>query len=175
MKETIKKIDAAQRQLDTAIELWFREQDPISVHTLACSAYQIIHDITQHRNGHELLFDTVVVKDEYRREFKSFIKSSYNFFKHADKDPDPEGTIEFPHQITDLFILYSVLGLKWLNIRYTITCKAFMLYYSIMNPFRLTEEGLKFIQENIPSEKLADIRKLKRNEFFQGVQLFFGK
>jgi transcriptional regulator with XRE-family HTH domain len=47
-KLKVSKLDAARRQLECAIELWFLEKDEVSVHTLAGAAYQIIHDINTH-------------------------------------------------------------------------------------------------------------------------------
>src|ERR1700678_497488 len=88
----IKKLEAAQRQLNCAIELWFREMDEVSVHTLAAAAYQITHDIKVRRGiQHDLLYDSAIVKDEYRSLWINTMKKAQNFFKHADRDPDPEG------------------------------------------------------------------------------------
>src|SRR5271165_3353782 len=47
---TITKFEAARRQLGTAIVLWFSDDDPVSIHTLACAAYEIIHKLTKKRN-----------------------------------------------------------------------------------------------------------------------------
>ena len=52
--QTINKLDAACQQLNTAISLWFSDGDAISVHTLACSAYQIVHDINRRQGGRDL-------------------------------------------------------------------------------------------------------------------------
>ena len=81
----ITKIDAARRQLRTAIELWFADGDPISIHTLAAAAYQIIHDLNRRNKGPDLLLDSKYIKDEKRREFVSLVKSTSNFMKHADR------------------------------------------------------------------------------------------
>jgi len=121
MKEKIRKIDAAQRQLDSAITLWFQDCDTVATHTLACSAYQIIHDINQDKKGRDLLLDTVVIKDEFRHDFISRVKSSYNFFKHANKDPNPDGVIEFDSSLTELFIFFSIFGLELNGIKSNIT------------------------------------------------------
>jgi len=40
-KLKISKLDAAKRQLETAIRLYFNEADPVSVHTLAGAAHTI--------------------------------------------------------------------------------------------------------------------------------------
>ena len=75
-KYTIKKIDAAIRQLDTAISLWFNEGDEIAIHVLACSAHQIIHDINLHKKGPNLLFDNDHINDEYRNNFINHFKKT---------------------------------------------------------------------------------------------------
>ena len=174
-KQIIKKIDAACRQLDTAITLWFQEGDDVSIHTLACSAHQIIHDINKSRKGRDLLFDTVVIKDEYRSEFISFIKGAYNFFKHADKAPNQDGVIQLDSSITGLVILFSILGLEMHGIKTNVTRSAFILFYGINNPDILTDKYLKSLVQNIPPEHLTNIRKLKRSQFFESYNLLMRK
>jgi hypothetical protein len=67
-KIIVSKLDAARRQLQTAIQLWFEERDPVAIHALAYAAYEIIHAISKRRNPNrrDLLFDSDLVKDEYR-------------------------------------------------------------------------------------------------------------
>src|SRR3990172_99317 len=43
----ISKFNAAERQLKEAIRLVIQGRDPISTHTLACSAHQILYDLAQ--------------------------------------------------------------------------------------------------------------------------------
>jgi hypothetical protein len=43
---TVSKIEAALRQLETAIQLYFSDGDPISVHTLTAAAYNVLRDVT---------------------------------------------------------------------------------------------------------------------------------
>ncbi len=47
----ITKLDAVLSQLETAIALWFNDGDPLSIHTLASAAYQIIYDLNKHQKG----------------------------------------------------------------------------------------------------------------------------
>jgi hypothetical protein len=88
----IKKLDAAKSQLETAILLFFDDGDPISIHTLACAAYDIIDGVNQHRGGKEMW-----VKRRYTqlrgRPTRADINDVQNFLKHADRDP--EGTLDF--------------------------------------------------------------------------------
>jgi hypothetical protein len=41
-KIVVTKLDAARRQLKTAIKLWFEDGDPVAIHTLIVAAYEII-------------------------------------------------------------------------------------------------------------------------------------
>jgi hypothetical protein len=50
-KLKLSKLDCARRQLELAIELYFMERDPVSIHTLAGAARQLIEDINKHRVG----------------------------------------------------------------------------------------------------------------------------
>jgi len=87
----IKKLDAAKSQLETAILLFFDDGDPISIHTLACAAYDIIDGVNQHRGGKEMW-----VKRRYTqlrgRPTRADINDVQNFLKHADRDPEGTST-----------------------------------------------------------------------------------
>jgi hypothetical protein len=158
---TIRKIEAAIRQLDVAIQLWFNEGDEIAIHTLACSAHQIINDINCHKKGANLLFNHDRINDKYRGIAIRHFKKHYNFFKHADDDPNPEGTIEFTPILTEGFILYSILGLESFKIKISFHCSAFLFAFSVYNPELITGT-LKLFIDSIPIERLNEIRKFKR-------------
>lgn len=160
---TVKKLEAAKRQLQTAITLWFADADPVSVHTLACAAHQVIHDINADRKGTELLLDSVVIKEEFRGEYLSEMRKAMNFFKHADRDPDPNGSIEFSQAITDLFILFSIIGLERFGERPNETSVAFLLLYAIKNPHLIAKE----FSDRFKVEYLASLPVVSKREFLE--------
>jgi hypothetical protein len=53
----ITKLDAARRQLETAITLWFHDADPISVHTLVMAAHGILKAINKKLGGAPMFGD----------------------------------------------------------------------------------------------------------------------
>ena len=68
--KTISKLDAACSQLETAIRLFSQEGDEVSIHTLACAAYEIIHTISKKRGRKKLLmFDSDLVDKRNRDKF----------------------------------------------------------------------------------------------------------
>jgi hypothetical protein len=164
---TVSKLEAAQRQLKTAITLWFVGGDAVSIHTLAYAAYEIIHAVSKRLNPERrlLLFDTKVVKEEYRSEFNVLLKKHANFFKHGNRPNDT--TIEFPPTASDLFIIYSILGLSVCGVERSDEESAFFAWIHFHNPEFLTDKGRKMLTDAISAEGMREIRVLQKQEFFQ--------
>ena len=167
MKEPIHKIDAASRQLDTAIMLWFSESDPIPVHTLACSAHEIIKDINKHRKGPPLFFDSDFVKNifakKYHKEIEKHLKKHYNFFKHANKDHDEY--VEFDQFLTELFIMFSCIGLRNLGNNITKLQLAFVIFFTAHNPSTISKKGHETLLQVMPFDILAASKEIGRKDF----------
>ena len=168
--QTINKLEAACQQLNTAISLWFNDGNAISIHTLACSAHQIVHDINRHRNGRDLLYDSLMIKDEYRKQANSHLKQHYNFFKHA--DDDPAGTIEFDPIITELFLMFTSLGLELLGHSPDEVRGAFNIYYGLRNPHFLTDKGKAEWIDAIQEESREYVLSMPKRQFFEAYTLF---
>jgi hypothetical protein len=102
----ISKLDAAKRQLETAIRLYFQSVDPVSIHTLTAAAYNIIRNINEKRGGNPMLTKEKIleyVKAEFQKMFRDKINEAENFFKHADRDH--ESTLTFNPCESEMLIL----------------------------------------------------------------------
>ena len=102
----ISKLDAAKRQLETVIRLYFSHSDPVSIHTLTAAAYNIIRDINKKRSGPPMLvkdqfFD--LVKPEFEKELRNTLNEAENFFKHANRDH--ESMIDFNPDQSEYMII----------------------------------------------------------------------
>src|SRR6266540_3876788 len=155
---TISKFDAARSQLSTAIGLWFADSDPVSIHALAYAAYEIVHAVSKKRDRfrRDLLFDTLVIKDEYRKEFNLFVKQHANFFKHADRDVDV--AIEFRPILSELFMLFTIVGIQLCGERPNDAESAFLMWLYFHRPELLTEKGREQFVQGIPVDQVDDIR-----------------
>ena len=158
------KLDAARRQLDCAIELWFANRDDVSIHTLAAAAHQIIHDINKKRGGRELFFDSIVIRDEYRAEFVALVKKDMNFFKHADKDV--EGITEFIPLGSIMFMLFSTIGLQQLGERLNDTENTFVNWLTIHHPNWIREAYREKLEQAFSIQYLEEIRGFSKQDFF---------
>lgn len=92
----ISKIEAARRQLDTAIELYLYEFDLLSVHTLAWAAFSILVSYDEATNAGG------VWAKHIRDNPSDATRKLANFLKHADRDPlahVDELTDEYTHML----------------------------------------------------------------------------
>jgi hypothetical protein len=163
----ISKLNAAQRQLRTAITLWFNNGEPVAIHTLACAAYEILHSISKRRDPTRpsLLFDSDRIKDEYRREWVDRMKKEYNFFKHADRDGDT--VIEFNPELSEWFILYAFLARELCGEPASDEEVAFVRWMQVQHPNLLTEAGKQSIASMVSEVDLHWLRGRPKNDFFK--------
>ncbi len=169
-KLVITKIEAAQRQLSTAITLWFNEGDEVSVHALAFAAYEVMHAISKRLNPYrrDLLFDSLVIKDEYRDQFNIQLKKSASFFKHANRATETE--IEFRPVISEFFILYAIAGRELCGHPQRWEESAYLWWMQLNTPSLLTDKGQKFVADLVPPDVLDSLRALPRSKFFYAFQ-----
>jgi len=104
----VSKLDAARRQLETAVRLYFSEADPVSIHTLTSAAYQVLSDVNRARGGAPMLKEQVPtwVRPDATREAKQKLSEAENFFKHANRDHNE--VLEFSQGPTELLLYDAV-------------------------------------------------------------------
>lgn len=163
-KILVSKLDAARRQLQTAIRLWFSGGDAVSIHTLAYAAYEIVHVVSKKRNRtRDLIFDSLVIKDEARADFNKRLKRDGNFFKHAREDAD--AVLEFYPAASELFIFFSIVGIEACGERLHPEESGYIAWMSLHHPELLTEAGKKQFTNHAMIKAMASIKSIKKSEF----------
>lgn len=99
------KYEVAERQLKTAVRLFFAEGDCVSIETLAGAATEIFRQLGKKHGLVGILHDIDIIPDEMRREWINIIRSPRNFFKHAKSDL--EETLHFAIKSTHFILLES--------------------------------------------------------------------
>jgi len=104
----VTKLDAARRQLNTAIRLFFEGGDRVSVYSLASNAWEVI-DVLCTSAGVESF------SNQARENLRAGHTLSYyinepcrNFFKHAKQDPNPDGSVELPESDVAAILFLAV-------------------------------------------------------------------
>jgi len=104
MRKSLKigKLDAAKRQIECAITLYFNEHDPVSIHTLSSAAYNVLRNLS---NGKvRMLKDRIEdhIRPGMETVARELLNRYENFFKHANRDPD--GVLDFNPDATEIFL-----------------------------------------------------------------------
>jgi hypothetical protein len=167
----ISKIDAARRQLETAIYLFFYERDSVSIHTLTAAAYNVIADVLNHKGlSHKNMRERILerVKDEHKGYFLKKLKEAENFFKHADRDPD--AFLEFNPGQTEMLIWDAIIDYKVLSGETPPVYHVFHLWF-VSNHSNLflaeVKEGLE--------KAYAEVSHLNKQSFFEKVLPVVGR
>ena len=164
----ISKLEAARRQLDTAIWLWFAEKDPVAIHALAHAAHQIIHDINEKKGKPgEMLYKSSTIKPEFRGMVDKKIREAGNFFKHADTDPDD--VVEFSPQEAEGHIMFSIMGLIYIGERPSDLAETISLWFSIHEPDMMQDSFQEAFSKAVPVEYLEHLKRLTKPKFLQEI------
>lgn len=161
---SITKLDAARRQLRTAIELWFTDGDAVSTHTLAYAAHEVIHDLHRAAGKGKLLLNSPVLIKEGRENIQ-FLKSAARFFKHAQHDI--VATLDFYPALTEIFLIASVVGLREMEERLNDAEAAMFVWTRIHHDDWFQSEGLSY---RIPVERINQLKGVSKDEFFKSHQ-----
>ena len=103
----VTKLEAAQRQIDAAIMMLYRGDDPIAVHTVISAACRIMRDLSsQAYTPTWQKFDAVFIPGK-QREVWGVLSRAANFFKHADRDPDD--VLNGVHEEVNEFMIFMSL------------------------------------------------------------------
>ena len=144
-KLKLSKLDCARRQLEMAIELYFMERDPVSIHTLASAVYQLLIDINKHRGGRSLLIELESLKGQVipgkEKEVMRLMSEAENFFKHAERDP--ERTIDFSPEINESILWESATKYTELTGETSAPLQAMNVWFQIRHPDLFTYEKWK--------------------------------
>ena len=132
MTVTVTKLETASRQLDTAIHLFFSDGDAVATHTLAVAAANVFADLAEHRNA-GVSWRTKIRDDSglSTKELKRIFHEEWNFFKHADHDPN--ATLQFNELMSEDFMFMAVLDCGDLQPT-TYLMQAFQIWYIAAHP-----------------------------------------
>ena len=163
----ISKLEAAHRQIATAIKLYFDDDDVAAIHTLACASREIYEKQCEHE-GLERLFSLIesANSDRSRKELWDILNGPRNFLKHPDSNRDLSAQLELDDEMNATMIFYACHDCA-------ILCKnksppevdAFSLWYI------QTRFPLDFVEEVIePENQAKEEARLRAVEGYRAVE-----
>jgi hypothetical protein len=169
-KIRVSKLDAAKRQLHTAIRLWFDDGDPVSVHALVSAAHEIIHTLFRRKGLKGLLFDNPGIPDEIRTDFAAAVVSAANQFKHARHDPD--GVTEFAPAFNDYLLWICVSGLWRMGEPFAVEETAIVIRLLVERPLWV----VSLLGSNLPAGDTENTRQffeMTKHQFLEKLVLYW--
>ena len=128
----LSKLDAAKRQLETAITLYFHFGESVSIHTLATASLQILRDLMVNR-GIPVPGEHAIDRfPENAKDIRRAFRKAQNFFKHADSDP--AATLVFRPLCNEFFLIEAVENYHELTAERPPIMKAFQLCFKLRYP-----------------------------------------
>lgn len=162
----ITKLDAAQRQLRTALYLWFNDRDPVSIHALLAAAHEIIHRLYRNKGLSNLMFDSDLVKDEFRGDFARKIKEAPNFFKHASHDSGE--TCIFNPKVNDVLPMFLIQALRDMGEKLGLEELSYIRWIRIHSPELFKPGG-----HVPPIDLVKQVIGINKAEFLQACELLW--
>jgi hypothetical protein len=162
------KFDAATRQLNTAIQLFFERRDPVSVRTLLGAASRVFADLVEARHAGESWRGAIAasIPQLPPGEVYRIIDRTHNFLKHANKDP--EGVEIFSEEENEGLIFVSCLECGELGGPKSREMQAFEIWYMAAHPERFGAENSAAVDA---LAVLPTLHTLDRDEMIaQGAQ-----
>lgn len=125
----ISKLEAAERQLNCAIRMYFDEEDQLAVHTISRAAFRILYDVypSMKDDGYSSNIEAIILQMGWKR-----FNRGTNFLKHALDDPD--GLIDIPELDTQLGLGIAGMLLYKLTGKITPEMRAFDAWMKVTHP-----------------------------------------
>lgn len=109
----LSKFDVAERQLLQAITMFFRDEDPVSIHTLAEAASRILYVITEKQGATSVLTDGDFIKEDVKDSVKDLLAESKFFLEYRGQNTHREFKQIFIHvSLINAVCLYSTIKKK---------------------------------------------------------------
>ncbi len=134
--EKVTRLEAAERQLNVAIRMFFERKNMIAVHTLAAAAQGVLRDLATPK-GLLGIFEIGIdflTKPHLQKELRRAFRQAQNNFKHVDHDPNPDAEMSFFFGATEFYLFDAAYLSHLLTGRYTSETAVLTAYMLIKYP-----------------------------------------
>lgn len=156
----ITKLDAAKRQVHLALELWFKDADPVPIHTLLYAAVDILHGMVKRKTGKRLFFENEAMAAV--PGMTQLIKSWPNFFKHG-RPYELDKVLDFNAEANMVLLSACVDGLDKLGEKRDHLTDAFAWWCFLHEPDFVGGRT----PDHMTAEELRHLRSLNRKQFLK--------
>jgi len=137
-------MDAARRQLNASVLMYFNDIDPVAVHAVCAGATQILTDLGA-KKGLKLGLRAALqfIRRERREELSQIMREPQNHIKHADRPGDEDKILEYRPGTLEFYIFMAVDAYEKYTGESTPEARVFWLWFSVNHPDILLESVYK--------------------------------
>ena len=138
----LSKLDAAKRQLDAAVRMFFKNEDMLAIHTASRAAFRVLYDLTEEGEAKKAL--EAHIKKVGAQRFNE----ETNFLKHADQDAGAEIDEDF-HVYTESGIGMAIGLYKHHDKNLSTEMASFLVWSQFTRPglYDLSTESARYVEE----------------------------
>jgi hypothetical protein len=130
----------------------------------------VIHDLNTKSKGPELLFDSSLIRPEFRGKVRAALTEASDFMKHADRGrAGSMKTVALTTELTDGFILFAIMGLQHLGENLGPEEIAFRMWQGLHKPEIMSEAWRDLIENRVDGKAVVGMRALPKGKFFDQV------
>jgi len=175
----ISKLDAAKRQLEISIRLFFRKSDVVAIHTLAAATHGVLNDLGVKRGIKSIIKNEMLdrIKKGKRIEYMRAVHEAQNFFKHADKDEKKLlkfSPVQTEFVLYDACVLYNEIIKEEVPIIKVYRTWFCIKHYELIVPLR-TKQSFQKYDEIVDSDDrirfIEEVLPLAEKNSLSGVKL----
>lgn len=167
----LSKLEAAKRQIETAITLFIKNKDAVAIHTLTAASHEILRDLSKKQGKESFVKDGLLkkVRPEFQKRFIIKINEAENFFKHADKDSDK--FLEFDAEQTEFLLWDCCWMFQNITNEYSPLILLYRTWFFTKNPDYFEEEKDRTAMKKAISN--LDLNYGDRENFFKKMSQLF--
>jgi hypothetical protein len=156
----ITKLDAANRQLATAIRMYFDDDDLAAIHTLACAAREIYEKHCA-ALGVERMFEQIEAANPERttKELWAILNGPRNFLKHPEASMDLSAVLELDDEMN--------VAMLW------VACHDCAMLCKEVQPPEVQAYTMWFCATRAPLDGLNERDAAQADEILRGISLAY--
>jgi hypothetical protein len=163
------KLEAARRQVESAIWLWFVGDDHVSVHALSVAAHRLLVELAALRQTAAWPYSTAYLPRVKRRRART--ADAVTFFKYAKKDD----TYEISEQWTESYLFDAVMAYSSLaeDRAASVLMSTFVLRFAVQRQDLFVPDAFSLLERRVSTtfnlERLQRLSKIDFLKEFIGV------
>ena len=166
------KIEAARREINAAIRMYFANEDPLAIHSITAGGMQLIQDLGEKQDkrlGIELGMH--LIREERQDEVRILLRKPQNFIKHSDRLGQENAVLDFHPAAVESYLLIAAVSYKELTGMDTPETRTFAVWVQLREPNLMMPSIYKTLAEDFHNtHTLTDVDKPQFAAFIKLVR-----